>query len=336
MCAAERDPTAPFRRRDRYGDAGLAIGLLDTLKLAVGALLWLPLKVVGIAFCVVACYCVWQLPLLPLQPRVWLSRGLCRLCLFFIGFSITVVEARPGAAASTQPLGLVCNHVSYIDILVLMVSLPRAPQAAASKRARAPSCSQPLIALVHAGGVLPQLCRAARHGDHPLGRPREVLLPRGRRCSGRAAPRCRLRSARADSMKMQCVYVDRETLSAGKEVQASVSALQSELAGLHPLHPIVTACRGARNKQGCVVALSAAVLLQGAAAQVRARMARAAQGQALGERPMLLFPEVRACTCPLSQRTYSGAARPGAESARPMQGTTTNGRYLLPFKTGAG
>ncbi len=30
-------------------------------------------------------------------------------------------------------------------------------------------------------------------------------------------------------------------------------------------------------------------------------MARAAQGQAMGERPMLLFPEVRACRRPLDQ-----------------------------------
>jgi len=284
----------------------MAVGLLDSLRLATGALLWLPLKVVGIAFCVVACYCVWQLPLLPLQPRVWLSRGLCRLCLFCIGFSVTVVEAAPGAAASARPLGLVCNHVSYIDILVLMVSLPSTPQIAASRRARAPCCSLHLTMvitiLVHAGGILPQLCCAARHGEHPLGRPREVLRPRGPRCGAHAAPRRRLRSVRADSTKMQCVYVDRETVSAGKEAQASVAAPQFELAGLHPLHPIVTACGEPRISRAATIALSASNLPQGAAAQVRARMARAAQGQAMGERPMLLFPEVRACPRSLGQQ----------------------------------
>lgn len=102
---------------------GTTVSRLDMLKLACGALLWLPLKLSGIAACVLGCYCVWQLPLLPSQARVWLSRGLCRLCLLFLGFSITVVEAEHTAAASKRPLGLVCNHVSYIDILVLMVSL---------------------------------------------------------------------------------------------------------------------------------------------------------------------------------------------------------------------
>lgn len=46
---------------------------------------------------------------------------------------------------------------------------------------------------------------------------------------------------------------------------------------------------------------------QGVGAVVKERISCAAKGQAEGERPMLLFPE----------------------------GTTTNGRYLLPFKSGA-
>ncbi len=83
-------------------------------------------------------------------------------------------------------------------------------------------------------------------------------------------------------------------------------------------------------------------------------MQQLAAGGAKGARPMLLFPEVRATACrpaaqlpgmPRHRRWLACWLRPGAPSgaaAAPhgsgrarAQGTTTNGKCLLPFKTGA-
>ena len=122
MDSPEQDMTAPFVRCDQYGSMGTAISSLGLLDLACRAVFWLPYKATGAAFCVVACYSVWQVPFLPSHIRIWLSQRLCHLCLFFIGFNITVVDLRSRPPSSTeQSRAIISNHVSWIDILVLMV-----------------------------------------------------------------------------------------------------------------------------------------------------------------------------------------------------------------------
>ena len=78
---------------------------------------------------------------------------------------------------------------------------------------------------------------------------------------------------------------------------------------------------------------------QGTGNIVKERIQRAARGEAPGQRPMLLFPEVSSLQCMLGDLYrlqfefcfqtlyYNGPCN--------LQGTTTNGRYLLPFKSGA-
>ena len=127
MCLDGHTRTAPFKRHDKYGDMGMAISGLEWLKLASMALLWLPLKVAGATFCVTACYCIWRLPILPQLACIELSRCLCRLCLLFLGFSVKIIEASEPGQKQPAACGVVSNHVSYVDIIALMVGTPLPP-----------------------------------------------------------------------------------------------------------------------------------------------------------------------------------------------------------------
>ena len=128
MCLNGHARTAPFKRHDKYGDMGMAISAFDRLKLASMALLWLPLKVAGITFCVTACYCIWRLPFLPPPVCVALSECLCCFCLLFLGFvNIAIVDEGPPDNSRPAACGIVSNHVSWVDIPALMASRPLPP-----------------------------------------------------------------------------------------------------------------------------------------------------------------------------------------------------------------
>ena len=142
MCLNGHARTAPFKRHDKYGDLGVAITGYDRLKLASMALLWLPLKLAGVTFCVTACYCVWRLPVLPPLACVELSKCLCRLCLLFLGFSVTVIDASPPGGKQPAACGIVSNHVSYFDIIALMVCRPLPPVFCRAFPQVQPRCNQ--------------------------------------------------------------------------------------------------------------------------------------------------------------------------------------------------
>ncbi len=117
---------------------------------------------------------------------------------------------------------------------------------------------------------------------------------------------------------MGCIYIDRE---AAKLTNGSVSCTPSPTAvtpGLapppdlegsapHRTHPL--GCKTIFPRVRCVPTVRRVrrCPVQGVGGRVRDRMERMATGELPHARPMLLFPE----------------------------GTTTNGRFMLPFKSGA-
>ena len=74
-------------------------------------------------------------------------------------------------------------------------------------------------------------------------------------------------------------------------------------------------------------------MAQGVSGKVKERMEAAASGTDGGARPMLLFPEVRNHL--VTAFVLQGLLLCDPLSALCFQGTTTNGQYLLPFKSGA-
>jgi hypothetical protein len=85
---------------------------------------------------------------------------------------------------------------------------------------------------------------------------------------------------------------------------------------------------------------------QGVSAQIKARMMAKMESPNNSDRLMLLFPEVWQILAALKAQferyilSYGSLPRlfpplSTLDRSQPPQGTTTNGRFLLPFKTGA-
>ena len=131
----------PWERVDRYGEFGMAPQpLTENLRLALLALIVVPIKLIGSMACLLSFYVVTKLSfLLPVSVKNdWvaaLGRVHCRACLFFIGFVrvrwITMddvsgadtmnMNTKKKAKRKQQPIaGIVSNHCSWCDILVHM------------------------------------------------------------------------------------------------------------------------------------------------------------------------------------------------------------------------
>jgi len=115
----------PFRRSDRYGTAGnVPQPLSEQILLVVLSILVLPLKVLGALSCLVTFYTFCRLSvLIPEEKRsgavAKAGKIACRLCLLSLGFiSVTWIETGP--RSSVEPVAIVSNHCSWLDILVHM------------------------------------------------------------------------------------------------------------------------------------------------------------------------------------------------------------------------
>lgn len=124
----EADPLyAPFHRQDYYGVLGLRpLPTLEKLRLAVLAVVVVPIKLLGALFCLVAYYAVCRASLLlPLALRTDFitatGRVACRACLFCLGFYwVEWIAVEPGAGQPAAAAAIVSNHCGWSDILVHM------------------------------------------------------------------------------------------------------------------------------------------------------------------------------------------------------------------------
>ena len=152
----------PFKRQDYYGELGLRpLGALEQTRLALLAVVVVPLKLLGALACLVAYYLVCRASLLlpaALKAEVITAAGrlACRACLFCLGFTqVQWIHVEPagaapggGAAPGRRAGVIVSNHCGWSDILVHMSrSFPAFVARDATK-------SMPLIGLIRWAAVL--------------------------------------------------------------------------------------------------------------------------------------------------------------------------------------
>lgn len=118
----------PFVRNDRYGELGLAPQpLLERVRLLFFAVFLVPLKLAGILASLLSFFAVVKASLLfPEKVRSeWvakLGKMHCRFCLFCLGFvHVRCVSVGEDTETPVPPVvGIVSNHVSWVDIIVHM------------------------------------------------------------------------------------------------------------------------------------------------------------------------------------------------------------------------
>lgn len=129
----EADPLyQPFKRTDFYGELGLRpLSVLEKARLAVLAVLVVPVKLLGALACLVAYYLICRASLvLPEAVKTDFiaaaGKLACRACLFCLGFTrVEWISVEPGPPQQRRqgrrpPVVIVSNHCGWSDILVHM------------------------------------------------------------------------------------------------------------------------------------------------------------------------------------------------------------------------
>lgn len=120
------DLAAPFVRKDRFGEYGMAPQpTMVKVVLAIEALVLLPLRAVSVLLLVVLYWLICNASV-ALPPKycaavtVTAGRLVCRWALFCFGFHYIKWVNLAGAEEGPRPGGIVSNHCSYLDILLHM------------------------------------------------------------------------------------------------------------------------------------------------------------------------------------------------------------------------